>query len=119
MLASCVVEGTNIVAVTYGGPVRTDEMLDAREEVDAVVRRHGRARLLVVYAHFAPGRREPRAMWSDLRTARLLEGVDRVAVVADAEWIEAPARLGGLGRPLDVEGFRADRRAEALAWLRG
>ena len=56
-------------------------------------------------------------MWSDLRTARLLEGVDRVAVVADAEWIEDPARVGGLGRPRDVEGFRADRRAEAIAWL--
>ena len=118
MLASCVVDCTNIVKVTYGGPVRAEEMLDAREEVDGVIRRHGSARLLVVYGHFAPGRWEPRAMWSDLRTARLLEGVDRVAVVADAEWIDDPARIGSPGRPPDVEGFRAERRAEALAWLK-
>jgi hypothetical protein len=71
VLASTVVTGTNVVEIAYGGPVRTDEMLDAREEVEGVVRRHGTARLLIVYEHFDVCRWEPRAMWSDLQTAWL------------------------------------------------
>lgn len=119
MLASTVVTGTNVVEIAYGGPVRTDEMLDAREEVESVVRTHGTARLLVVYDHFDACRWEPRAMWSDLQTAKLFRHVDRVAVVADADWIDGLHGVDGDVRRADVKGFRADRRSDALAWLQG
>jgi hypothetical protein len=119
MLASTVVAGTNVVAITYGGPVRADEMLDAREEVDGVVRRHGTARLLVIFDHFDPCRWEPRAMWSDMRTAKLFGDVDRVAVVADADWIDDLRGVDDVARRIDVRGFRADGRGDALAWLQG
>jgi hypothetical protein len=117
MLASTVVAGTNVVAISYGGPVRTDEMLDAREEIDTVVHRHGTARLLVVYDHFDPTRWEPLAMWSDLQIGRLLRDVDRVAVVAEADWVDDLRGVDGNGRWIRGKGFRADRRSEALAWL--
>jgi hypothetical protein len=117
MLASTVVADTNVVAITYGGPVHVEEMLDAREEVEAVVRRHGTARLLIVYGHFDPCRWEPRAMWSDLQTARLFQDVDKVAVVADADWIDGLHGVDGNARLAHVKGFRADRRGDALAWL--
>lgn len=118
MLASTAIAGTDIVAIDYGGPVRTEEMLDACEEVDAVVARCGIVRLLVVHAHDDPTRWEPRAMWSDLLTARCLRDVDRVAVVADADWIDGIDGVDANGRWIPARGFRADRRDDALAWLR-
>jgi SpoIIAA-like len=117
VLASTVVTGTNVVEIIYGGPVRAEEMLDAREEVEGVVRRHGAARLLVVYGHFDPCRWEPRAMWSDLQTAKLFRDVDRVAVVADADWVDSLHGIDGDARRADVKGFHADRREDAIAWL--
>jgi hypothetical protein len=56
-------------------------------------------------------------MWSDLRTARLLCNVDRVAVVADADWIGELDSFDEGGRRLDVRGFGTDRRADSLDWL--
>lgn len=117
MLASTVVAGTDVVEIRYGGPVRTDEMLDAREEIDSVVHRHGRARLLVVYDHFVSTRREPLAMWSDLQTGRLLRDVDRVAVVAEADWIDDVRGVDENGRWIRAEGFRTDQLSDALDWL--
>jgi hypothetical protein len=117
MLTSTVIAGTDIVAIDYGGRVRTEEMLDACEEVDAVVGTYGAARLLVVYDHLDPTRWEPRAMWSDLLTARVLGDVDRVAVVADADWIDDLDGVDADGRWIPAKGFRTDRRDDARAWL--
>jgi hypothetical protein len=117
VLASTVVPGTNVVEISYGGSVRTEEMLDAREEVEGVVHEHGTARLLIVYHHLDPCRWEPRAMWSDLQTAKLFRDVDRVAVVADADWIDDLHGVDGDARRADVRGFRADLRTDALEWL--
>lgn len=119
MLTSTVVADTNIVVISYGGPVRTEEKLDACEAVDAVVRRCGSARLLVVYDHLDPGRWEPRAMWADLQTAKLLRSVDRVALVADVGWIDDPDDPDGAARRVDVKGFRPERREAAMGWLQG
>ena len=77
MLASTVLPATNIVMIMYGGPVRTEELLDAREEVDGVVRRCATARLLVEHRDRDPVRIEPKAMWADLTTAHLLRDVGR------------------------------------------
>ena len=117
MLASTVVAGTDVVEISYGGPVRTDEMLDACEEIDTVVRRHGRARLLVVYDHFVSTRWEPLAMWSDLQAGRLLRDVDRIAVLADATWIDDVRGIDGNRGWIRARGFRTDRRSAALDWL--
>ena len=118
MLTSSVVAGTNVVVVGYGHPVSADELLDVQEEIDAVVQRRGGARLLVVYDHLSPVCSEPRAMWAKLRTARLLSDVDRVAVVADTDWIDGPGLVDGVAGLVDVAGFRPDRRPDAVAWLR-
>jgi hypothetical protein len=118
MLASTVIPDTDIVVLTYGGRVRTEEKLDAAEEVDGVVQRCGRARLLVEYGERNPTRVEPKAMWADLATARLLGDVDRVAVVADTDWIDSVADAATRVTDADVRGFCAGRRDDAVAWLR-
>ena len=117
MLDSTALPDTNVVVIVYGGPVRAEEMLDAREQVDDVVRRYGSARLLLVYENLDPCRWEPRAMWADLQTARVFRHVDRVAVVADTDWIDDLHGPDGDARRVEVRGFRGDRRREAIAWL--
>jgi hypothetical protein len=117
MLASTVIPDTNIVAITYSAPARAEEMLDAREEVDGVVRRCGRARLLVEYGDVDHTRVEPKAMWVSLRTARLLGDVDKVAVITDAGWIDKLTEIAGPVTDVEVESFVNARRDEAVAWL--
>jgi hypothetical protein len=118
MLASTVLHDTNIVVIMYGGPVGTDELLDAREEVDGVVRRWATARLLVEHRDRNPVRIEPKAMWADLTTAHVLRGVERVAVVADAGWIDRVADAAATMTDVEAKGFDRTRRDDALAWLR-
>jgi hypothetical protein len=69
MLTSNVMEGSNIVTMTYDGPLHAEEMVAVREQLTTVVRERGSARLLVEYGTVDLGRVEPRAMWEDLRTA--------------------------------------------------
>ncbi len=117
MLASTVLPDTNIVVIMYGGPVRTDELLDACEEVNGVVRRCATARLLVEHCVRDSLRIEPKAMWADLTTAHLLRGVDRVAVVADACWIKKVADTALSMTDVEAKGFDTTRRDDAIAWL--
>jgi SpoIIAA-like len=86
--------------------------------VDGVVRRCGRARLLVEYGDVDQTRVEPKSMWVSLRTARLLGDVDRVAVICDARWIEKLAEIAGPVTDVEVESFVNARHDEAVAWLR-
>jgi SpoIIAA-like len=118
MLASTVLPATNIVMIMYGGPVRTEELLDAREEVDGVVRRCATARLLVEHRDRDPVRIEPKAMWADLTTAHILRDVDRVAVVADASWVDRVADTAVTMTDVEARGFDTARREDAVAWLR-
>ena len=62
MLTSSVVEDTNIVTATYDGSVDAEEMIAVRDRLHTVIRRHGRARLLVEYGEVVRGRIEPRAL---------------------------------------------------------
>ncbi len=118
MLASTVLPDTNIVEIMYGAPVRTDELLDACEEVNGVVRRCAAARLLVEHCDRDSVRIEPKAMWADLTTAHLLRGVERVAVVADAGWTDEVADTAVTVSDVEARGFDTTRRDDAVAWLR-
>ncbi len=117
MLISDVIEGSNIVTVTYDGPLRAEEMVAVRERLTTVVGERGSARLLIEYGEVDLGQVEPRAMWEDLRTAGVLEDLTRVAVVADQGWIEPLASIAGAVLPVEVRSFHRDQRDDALAWL--
>lgn len=118
MRESTVLPDTNIVVIMYGGPVRTEELLDAREEVDGVVRRCAAARLLVEHCDQDSVRIEPKAMWADLTTAHVLRGVERVAVVADAWWIDRVADGAATMTDVEARGSDTTRHDDAVAWLR-
>jgi hypothetical protein len=117
MLTSSVVEDTNIVTATYDGSADTEEMIAVRDRLHTVIRRHGRARLLVDYGEVDLGRIEPRAIWEDLKTTGVLTDVDRIAVVADQGWLEKVASAAGAILPVQVRTFERDRRDDAIAWL--
>jgi hypothetical protein len=86
--------------------------------VNGVVRRCATARLLVEHCDRDSIRVEPKAMWADLTTAHLLRGVDRVAVVADARWIDKVADTATTVADVEARGFDTSRRDNAVAWLR-
>jgi hypothetical protein len=117
VLTSDVIEGSNIVTVTYDGPLRAEEMVAVRDQLTTVVRERGSARLLVEYGTVDLGRVEPRAMWEDLRTAGVLMDLTRVAVVADPGWIETLASMVATALPVEVRSFGRDQRDHAVAWL--
>ena len=117
MLTSSVIEGSNIVTVTYDGSLGTEETVALRDRLTAVIRDRGSARLLVEYGAIDLSSVEPRAMWEDLRTAGVLKDVVRVAVLADQGWIDTLASLTGTLLPVEVGSFHRDQRDDAVAWL--
>jgi SpoIIAA-like len=117
MLTSSVIEGSNIVTMTYDGPLRAEELVAARERLRTVIRERGSARLLVEYGAVDLGRVEPRAMWEDLRTSGVLLDLTKVAVVADRGWIDTLAAMTGTVLPVEVRSFLRAQRDNAVAWL--
>ena len=117
MLSSNVIEGSNILEVTYDGALGAGEMAALRERLATLIRERGSARLVVEYGEVDLGRVEPRAMWEDLKVAGLLQDVTKVAVVADQGWIDTLASAVGTVLPLEVRSFHRDQRDEAVAWM--
>jgi hypothetical protein len=76
------------------------------------------ARLRVEHCDRDSVRIEPKAMWADLTTAHVLRGVERVAVVADAWWIDRVADGAATMTDVEARGFDTTRRDDAVAWLR-
>ncbi|HWM03031.1 MAG TPA: STAS/SEC14 domain-containing protein, partial [Actinophytocola sp.] len=111
--------GPNIVTATYDGSVDAEELIAVRDRLRTVIRRHGRARLLVEYGEVDLGRIEPRAIWEDLKTTGVLADVDRIAVVADQGWLDTMASAAGAILPVQVCTFGRGRRDDAVAWRRG
>ena len=119
MLTTSVLEGTQIVAATYSGSLRTEEMTTLREQIERVIAEHGQARLLLEYGDIDLSRIEPRAMWEDLKTAGVLGDVDRIAVLTDARWLQKVTGAAQTVTPAEVQVYDADRRTDAEHWLRG
>ncbi len=117
MLTTDVIEGSNIVTVTYDSPLRAEEMVAVRERLMTVIRERGSARLLIKSGEIDLSRVDPRAIWEDLRTAGVVKDLTRVAVLADQAWIEPLSSVAGAMLPVEMRTFHRDQRDEAVAWL--
>lgn len=117
MLNSSVIEDTNIVTATYAGSNTAEEMIALRARLHTVIRRNRRARLLVEYGEVILGRIEPLALWEDLKATGMLTDLDRIAVVADQEWLDTVASVAGAILPAQVRTFDRVQRDDAIAWL--
>lgn len=118
MLETSTIEGTNVVAATYRGSLGADEM-DAFREQLANASERGPVRLLLQYEDMDVGRIEPEAVWKDLKTAGMLDEVDRCAVVTDEGLMGAVASVADRVAPFEVRQYGLDERDEAVAWLAG
>ncbi|MEJ5944736.1 STAS/SEC14 domain-containing protein [Pseudokineococcus basanitobsidens] len=118
MLTTSPVEGTNVVTIRLSGGVTTDEEQAAKRQLAEVAAAHGgTARVLLDYDGVDLAEVEPKAAWEDLKGAKLLDDVDRAAVVGAPGALEALASAGAAVTSLEVRTFDAGRRDEALAWL--
>ena len=117
MLKTRVIEGTNVVSVTVDGSVSADEDVAAQKAVAEVAAEHGKAQMLLDYDGVDLGRVEPKAVWEDLKGARLLEATDRIAVVSNSSALDTFAQAVGAVSHLEVRTFSADQRDAAVAWL--
>jgi hypothetical protein len=117
MLDSSKIEGTDIVTVTYEGSAGADEMVGVREKLNAVVAERGSAKLLVEVQDVDLGRIEPKALWEELKTAHLVDDIDRLAIVADSGAIEKLAGVADNLSSIEVRSFDSDQRDDAVIWL--
>jgi hypothetical protein len=117
MLQTSVIEGTNVVSVTADGSISTEEEVVARQIIDEVVGEHGSARMLLEFAGVDVGRVEPKAVWEDLKSTRLLGDIDRVAVVADSGMLDKLVGAADALSSMEMRTFESGRRDEAVAWL--
>lgn len=116
MLKSSIIEGTNIVTVTYRGSLGADEMDALRSDLTKVADQ-GPVRLLVQYEDVDLGKIEPEALWKDLKTAGMLNQFERCAVVADEGWIKKIGSITSRLVPFEVKVFAVADRDDAVAWL--
>jgi hypothetical protein len=117
MLNSSKIEGTDIVTVTYEGSAGADEMVDVREKLSAVVAERGSAKLLLELQHIDLGRIEPKALWEEVKTAHLVDDIDRLAIVADSGAIEKMANAADHLGSIEVRAFDSGQRDDAVIWL--
>lgn len=117
MLNASVIEGTNVVSLTAEGSISTEEEILAQETISEVADEHGSAQLLLDYADIDVGRVEPKAMWEDIKGTRLLDEIDRVAVVADSSILSRFLEVVGSVSGLEASTF--ENRDDAVAWLTG
>ena len=115
MLTATTLEDTDVVEAAYDGRLDAESTAALRTRVQEVAARHGHVRLLLTVDGI--GRSSPRSMLEDLAAARLLDPVDRYALLADAGWIDQVARAGHAVLPVDGRVFGRHERGEAMAWL--
>lgn len=117
MLDHSVIDGTAIVSLSIEGSVSADEDDAAQQAIADVAAEHGSARMLVDYKGIDWSRVEPKAVWEDLKGARLLGDIDRVALVADSSVVDTLLDAMGAVSDVQVRTFDADQREAAVAWL--
>jgi hypothetical protein len=93
-------------------------MTCVREQLEAVIEDHGRARLLVEYGNIDFGRVEPGAVWEDLKTTGLLPKIDTIAAVTDVRWTDQLASAASAVAPTEVKAFATNDRMAALSRIR-
>lgn len=118
MLDTQTIDGTDIVTATYSGALGADETAQLREKIEEVIGSQGSARLLVEIRDLDLGRVEPKAVWEDMKSARLLDDVSRMAMVADDSFLSGATEALGKLASTETKTFSADERDHALVWLK-
>ena len=117
MLDIAVVENTHIITIAYSGSLSTEDIEKAQEVMSRLTAEHDAVQLLLEYGEIDPGRIEPAAAWKDLQSIGMLQDMERIALVADQQWLQTITDAIGSIVSADVRTFDRGRRDEALTWL--
>lgn len=117
MLSSETIENTNIVALTYDGGIKTDEVDAVRQRLSQASG-HGAVRILVDMHGIDLERDQPEALWINLKDAGLLAEVERAAVLTDMSALGEVVNATNDLPLMTMQIFAPGEREKALAWLK-
>ena len=116
MLTANQIQDTNIVEAKLDGEVQPKEVEALRSEIDAVLGKYGKLKLLFVYEGL--GSTDPLAIWKDLKLeTRLLSDTEKMAIMSEKSWFGSVAGVLNSVMSMEIETFESGRREEALRWL--
>ena len=101
------------------GKVTEEDYRDVLVPAVTLAQEQGKVRLLYVLADgfesFSAG-----AMWADAKVwAKNMDGFERIALVADADWLEHAAKAVNLLVSGEIKVFESDDVRDAKIWLVG
>ncbi|GAA4351168.1 SpoIIAA family protein [Angustibacter luteus] len=107
------------IGLKASGKVTEDDYRDVLVPAVTLARQQGKVRLLYVlkdgFDSFSAG-----AMWADAKVwAKNMDGFERIALVADADWLEHAAKAVNLVVSGEIKVFESDDVRDAKIWLVG
>lgn len=111
---------SNIIEFDFAGSLRVEDEQRVQQAFDDAIAHHGSVRALVRVGDFDVREFEPKALWMDVKNARYVKNLDKLALLSDAGWMTGLTGAFGKVVPhVQVETFAAGDTDAALAWLRG
>ena len=106
-----------LLTVKITGKLEKSDFERAQASVLEMVRKYGKARLLVIATDFLGWAREDD--WNDVASpAKLDEHIEKIAIVGEKRWEDLALAFTGKGfRPVAIEYFVPADLARARAWV--
>ena len=112
-----VIPDSNIIEFTVDGKTTKEDLGGLIAACEKLIEEHGKIRMLKWV--MSVGGIEAGALWDNLSFGfRNLKSIERVAGVADKEWMAKLAEFSGKLIPGEVKMFTPDQIDAARAWLR-
>jgi hypothetical protein len=110
-------EADNLVVFRVSGTFRKTELEKAQSECEAIIRKLGQIKILVIMDNFTGWERTEG--WEDMSFAdRNDPFIDKFAIVGDVKWRDLSYAFVARGlRPVPIEYFEAGQEAAARQWL--
>jgi len=116
MISRLVTRGGKALAYHVSGKVTQEEVKEVHGEIEAAIRREGKARILVEIGELSMP--EPMAVLEDFKlTPEYVSDVERFALVGDQRWQPWVTRLTGVLTRGEARHFASDEVDRALDWL--
>ena len=108
----------NILAIRANGKLTDSDYKEILiPRLEAIIREHGKARLLLDMGDEFHGW-EPMAAWDDTRFGIAHRNdFEKMCVVGGPAWVDWSLKIGALFIGGEIRNFAADEREEALRWV--
>ena len=111
-------EGNVLILKAVGKLTDADYKEVLIPRLEAIIAEHGKARLLLDMGDEFKGW-EPKAAWDDARFGLAhRKDFEKMAVIGGPRWVDWALKLGALMVRGEIRSFAAERRAEAMQWVK-